>query len=193
MEVMNTQPASPKLPPAPSEAAWSAAAERVERYLRAHHLAGDRQLARLTADIIGIARARQRPGVEPVTLAMETVEACMGAWFAQVLGAGAADGRPLLARGRAALAMGEVTARWPEYFLRQGAVPVELIRVMREADLGRRPAVRLGHMAPPPPAKPAVATGWLRLQVSCRWPFVRVVTGLAVAISLAGTFWAAGL
>ena len=190
MEVMNTQPAPSKRPPAPSEAAWSLAAERVECYLRAHHLTGDRQVARLTADLIGIARTRQRPGVEPVTLAMETVEACMGAWFAHLLGAEVADG-PLLARGRVALAMGDVPARWPEYFLRQGTVPVELIRVMREADLARRPSVRLGHMAPTP-AKLAVTPLWLRLQVSYRWPFVRVVTGLVMAISVLGTVWAAG-
>ncbi len=189
---MNAQPATHQLPPVPSGVAWSVAAERVERYLRAHHLTGSRQIARLTADIIGIARARQRPGVDPMTMAMETVDACMGDWFARMLGTGEPGDALLLARGRVALTMGEVPARWPEYFLREAVAPVELVRVMREADLGRRPDIRLSHMAPPA-AKAAVPAGWLRLQVSYRWPFVRVVTGLVMAISLIGTVWAAGL
>jgi hypothetical protein len=193
MEVMNAPTTPLKHPPVASEAAWSAATERVERYLRAHHFTGARHVARLTADIIAIARARHRPGADPMTTAMETVDACMGAWFARLMGTGEPGDASLLARGRVALAMGGVPARWAEYFLRESAVPTELVRVMREADLGRRPDVRLGHMAPPPPAKSTVPAGWLRLQVSYRWPFVRVVTGLAMVISLIGTVWAAGL
>ncbi len=189
---MNAPTAPLQPPPDPSEAAWSAAAERVERYLRAHRFTGSRHVSRLTADIIAIARARHRPGADPMATAMETVDACMGAWFARLLGAGEPGDASVLARGRVALTMGGVPARWAEYFLRESAVPTELVRVMREADLGRQPAVRLGHMAPPPPVKSAMPAGWLRLQVSYRWPFVRVVTGLVMAISLIGTVWAAG-
>jgi hypothetical protein len=190
MEAVNAQPIM--LPPVRSEAAWSAAAERVERYLRALRLAGPKQVSRLAADIVGIAQAKQRPGVDPVTMAMETMDACMGAWFARLLPAGEAGGAQLLTRGRLALIMGEVPARGPAYFLRESAVPAELVRVMREADLGRAPEIRFSNMAPRPVAAPAAAISRLRWQLSYRWPFLRIVTGWMVVLSLLGATLAAG-
>lgn len=187
---MNAEPAIP--PPIESDAAWSAATERIERYLRAHRLASSAQISRLAAEIVGMARVNQRPGVDPVTLAMETVDAGMSAWFARLLPAGEPGDAHLHVRGRVALAMGEVPVRWPEYFLRESAVPVELVRAMREADLGRSPEIKFSNMAPRPVAAPATATSRLRWQLSYRWPFLRIVTGLMVVLSLLGATLASG-
>ena len=175
-----------------ADAQWAAAAERVACYLRAHRLASPGQVARLTADIIGIARARSRPGVEPMTIAMETMDAGMSAWFARLLPAGEPGDAHLHVRGRVALALGEVPARWPGYFMRESAVPVELVRVMREADLGRSPEIKFSNMAPRPIAEPAAAGSRLRWQLSYRWPFLRIVTGLMVVLSLLGATLASG-
>ena len=186
---MNAAPAIAPL--TETDAAWAAAAERVARYLRAHRLASPGQVARLTADVIAIARARSRPGAGPMTLAMETLDAGMRAWFAQLLPAGEAGAAPLLARGRVALAMGEVPARWPGYFMGGQAVPVELVRVMREADLGRAPEIKFCNMAPRMIVEPATAAGRLKWQWSYRWPFLRIVTSLMVVLSLLGATLAA--
>lgn len=187
---MNASPVI--LPALEADAAWAAAAERIERYLRAHRLASPGQVARLAADLVGLARARSRPGVAPMTLAMETMDDCLSAWFARLLPAGAPGDARLHVRGRVALAMGQVPARWPEYFLRGSAVPVELVRVMREADLGRAPEIRFSNMAPRPVAAPAAASSRLRWQLSYRWPFLRIVTGWMVVLSLLGATLAAG-
>jgi hypothetical protein len=191
LEIMNTSLAP--FPPVRSEAAWTLAAQRVESYLRAHHVASPAHVACLTADIIGIARARQRPGVEPVAMAMETLDACMGAWFARLMGTGADGAAPALARGRLALAMGGVPARWPEYFLREQAVPLELLRVMREADLGRGPAVRLGHMAPPPVPEPSLAWARPAWQLWSRSPVQRMLSGVVMVLSRIGAVLVGGL
>jgi hypothetical protein len=184
--------AAPEILPVFESTEWSAAAERVTRYLRAHRLASPGQIARLTADIIAIARTRSRPGAEPVALAMETLDSCLHAWFAQLLPAGERTDAPLLARGRVALAMGEVPERWPSYFLGGHGVPVELQRVMREADLGRAPEIKFSNMAPRPLLAPATAGSRFRWALSYRWPFLRIVTGLMVVLSLLGATWAAG-
>jgi hypothetical protein len=174
----------------PSEmaAAWSAAAARVERYLQAHRVASPGKISRLTADVIAIARARRQPGVDPTVVAMETLEACMSAWFARLLPA--EDSRPaqVLQRGRVALALGEVSARWPEHFLRDGAVPADLVRVMRAAELGRGPAIRLSHMVVPQSARSArsQAEAWYL------WPFTRGAAVVQRVISVVGSAFAGG-
>ena len=180
MEIMNDRSTKTSCS-APAADGWPAAAVRVERYLRAHGLTSPRQLQRLTAEIIGVARARARPGVEPVTLAMQTMEAGLTAWLAPLLPARPVKASRQLAHGRAALAMGEVPARWPEYFLRGGAVPAELQRVLRDADQARAPEIRFSNMAPRTQlasSRTSAATKW---QLSARWPFVRIVTDPAVA------------
>ena len=180
------KPAPAFSPVIEADARWAAAAERVERYLRAHRLASPGQIARLTADIIGIARARARADAEPMALAMETMDACLGAWFARLLPTGEPGDADLRVRGRVALALGDVAARWPGYFMRESALPVELVRVMRETDLGRAPEIKFSNMAPRPAAGPGAAGSRLRWQWSYRWPFLRIVTGLMVVLSLLG-------
>ena len=175
-----------------ADARWAAAAARVERYLRAHRLASHGQVARLTADIIAIARARTQPGEEPLSLAMETMHSCLDAWFARLLPAGGPGDADLHVRGRVALAQADVTARWPAYFLRESALPVELVRVMREADLGRAPAIRFSNMAPRPAAETATAGSGRSWQWSYRWPYERLVAGLTAVLSRIGVIFGPG-
>jgi hypothetical protein len=177
-----------------ADAGWSAATERVACYLRAHRLASPGQVTRLTADIIAIAQAQAqaRPGAEPMTLAMETMDSCMKAWFAQLLPADEMGETQLLARGRVALAMGGVPARWPDCFMSSQSLPVELVRVMREAELGRAPEIKFSNMAPRLIVESVTATSRLKWQLSYRWPFLRIVTGLMVVLSLFGATLAAG-
>ena len=187
---MNAVPAF--FPPVEAETEWSAAAERVSQYLRAHRLASPGQVARLTADIIAIARSRSRRGVAPMTLAMETLDSCMHAWFAQLLPAGEPGDAHLHVRGRMALALGEVPERWPGYFMNGHAAPAELVTAMRDADLGRAPEIKLSNMAPRLIAAPSASGSRLRWQWSYRWPFLRIVTGLMVVLSLFGATLSAG-
>ena len=191
MEIMIDRPTKTPFP-APADDGWPAAAARVERYLRAHGLTSPRQLQRLTAEIMGVARARARPGVEPVTLAMETMEAGLAAWLAPLLPARPVKSSRQLAHGRAALAMGEVPARWPEYFLRGGAVPAELQRVLRDADLARTPEIRFSNMAPRPQLASGRTSAAAKWQLSARWPFVRIVTGLVILLTVLGPAVASG-
>ena len=90
-----------------------------------------------------------------MALAMETMDACLGAWFARLLPTGEPGDADLRVRGRVALALGDVAARWPGYFMRESALPVELVRVMRETDLGRAPDIKFSNMAPRPAAREA--------------------------------------
>ena len=187
---MNAAPEiSPVIAP---DAGWSAASERVSQYLRAHRMGNPGQIARLTADIIAIARAQSRPDATPLVLAMEALDACMTGWFARLLPADEADDAQLRSRGRVALAMGEVPARWPSYFLSGKAMPVELVRVMREAELGRSPEIKFTNMAPRLMAQASKSGSRLRWQWSYRWPFLRIVTGLTVVLSLLGATLAGG-
>lgn len=168
-----------------SEAAWNEAADRVERYLRAHRVAGEARVARLTADVITIARARSQPGVDPVETAMHVLESGMSRWFERVIPSDERDLQPLLARGRVALDQGDVTARWPEHFLRNHSAPAELVRTMHAAELKGGPEVALAHMAP---REPVVARNsvWQRVRASMRWPFFRMITGLTLMLTLVG-------
>lgn len=194
---MNVRPVI--LSPSETAAAWSAAAARVERYLQAHRVASPGQVSRLTADVIAIARARRQPGVDPTVVAMqpgvdptvvamETLEACMSAWFARLLPADDTQLTHVLQRGRVALAVGEVSARWPEHFLRDGAVPAELVRVMRAAELGRGPAIRLSHMVVPQPVTSARSQG----EAWYLWPFTRGAAVVQRVISVVGSAFAGG-
>ena len=178
-------------PPAETDFAWFAATERVKSYLRAHGVTGSRQVSRLAADVIGIAQARHRPGVDRTALAMETLDACLAAWLGRLLPAAEASHPNVLTRGRVALSLGEVPARWPEYFLRDGAAPAELVRVMREASVGRTPEIRLSHMsAPKLEASPSAASWW---QAPYRWPLQRLSMAWRTVASLIGAAFTGGL
>ncbi|MDB6094592.1 MAG: hypothetical protein JWM32_2154 [Verrucomicrobia bacterium] len=189
MEVMKAQPL---LAAAAPDAHWGVATERVEHYLRAHRLRGDDRVARLAKDIIEVARARQRPGAEPVAAAMETAEACLMAWLGSLIPADDHDLRPLLAKGRVALALGGVPDRWPEYFLRHHRPPEELVRVMRETGLSCGPRVKLTHMSPSPEnfAPAGRRLPWLAIS---QGPLPRVMTGLLLTLTVIGAAWSAGL
>jgi len=169
---------------------WSAATKRVETYLRAHGLADDQRIAELAADIVGMARARTRPGVEPMTQAMETLDACLSAWLARLLPEAAGRNDPGLTRGRTALAMSNGPKRWPENFLREGALPPAFVEVMRGAELQPGPELRFRHMAP---TAPVVASSGANWRAAVRWPFFRLVGTLLMAISALGAAWAARL
>ena len=187
---MNVAPGTP--PFVAAETGWSAAAERISQYLRAHRMGNAGQIARLTTEIIATARAQSRPDATPLALAMEALDACMTAWFARLLPPVEADDGQLRSRGRVALAMGDVPARWPSYFLSGKAMPVELVRAMREADLGSSPEIKFTNMAPRLIAQASKSGSRLRWQWSYRWPFLRIVTGWAVLFSLVGVTLAGG-
>jgi hypothetical protein len=61
-----------------------------------------------------------------------------------------------------------------------------MLRAMREVDLGRAPEIKFSNMAPRPIAPPSTGLGRLRWQWSYRWPFLRIVTGVMVVLSLLG-------
>ena len=103
----------------------------------------------------------------------------MHAWFARLLPGPEVRGEQLLIRGRIALALGNVPKRWPGIFLRDGAMPAELVEAMRDNGLRPGPEIRFRHMAP---TEPVVAGAWTRWRAFHRWPFLRIAGVLLMAI-----------
>lgn len=173
------------------ETTWQAATARIEDYLRAHRVTDEGRVTRIAADIIALARAQHRAGLEPLAMAFEVLEGGMDQWMRAALrpNPSGETGPSRIAavsertRGRVALALADVPTRWPEHFLQRRSVPVELMRALGEAGLKRGPELRLSHMAP---ARVEAAAAWPRVRASLRWPFFRVITGLAAMLSLLG-------
>lgn len=183
MEVMTTR--STAFRPPQSETAWAAARERVERYLRAHRVGDVAEISRLTDDIIGIARARARPGVEPLTLAMETLDACINEWLARLLPAPDATEASVRPTARLALTQGEVPARWPAHFLRESEAPAELRQTLRATPMERAPEIRFTNMAPKV-IRTSSARARLGGPANSRRPLLRWLSPLWIAVSRIG-------
>lgn len=104
--------------------AWDEAFLRVESYFRAHQIESRILLNRLVMEVIMAARAAALPSADPVALAMREAERRTNAWFARVLGDAAdPDDERLGTRGRIALVLCDVPARWPQHFLADAPPP----------------------------------------------------------------------
>lgn len=180
--------------------AWEAAWQRVESYLHAHGLEQRLALVRLTDRIVARAwaAAAREPGTPPVTLALREADAVMADWFARVLeqppaataapapaAPPAAHPRRLSVRGRIALAMSGVPARWPRHFLADEPPPAELVAAMRAAYLEAGPPVEFTNMAASELELGVLADAagqtWEKLR---RWPLVGAALGWAAFVAL---------
>ena len=175
--------------------AWDEAFLRVESYLRAHQIESRLVLNRLAVEIIRAARAGadtpEGRTLDPVALAMREAERRTAAWFARVLGDAAdPDDERLGTRGRIALVMADVPARWPQHFLAATPPPPELVEAMRAAYLEAGPELELTRMVPRPldfgPIANVADEAW---KTFARWPILRAVFGWALFIGLLGVVW----
>lgn len=148
METLSQPLSTPKV--APADPAWDEAFLRVESYLRAHHIESRVLLNSLAITIMAKTRslAESRPGEEVVTLAMQVTNAEMGTWFARVFGEGDWSDERFRARGRLALLLANLPARWPEHFLTPDALPADSSEAMRTCAFQPGPELRFSHMPP---------------------------------------------
>lgn len=173
--------------------AWDEAFSRVESYLRAHNVESRVQLNRLATEIIEEARAGAafRAGAEPVDLAIDAVAARMGAWFFRVLNDGDPADERFRARGRLALVMADVPARWPDYFLSDEPPPPDLVAAMKVCYLEAGPEVVFSNMAPRPIDFPLVRAAGDTWETFRKWPFLQATAGWIMIVGLLGAVWMA--
>lgn len=179
----------------PEAPEWDEAFLRVESYLRAHQIESRLVLNRLAHDVVTAAYSEylRAGGGDPVALAMRMAERRTEAWFAMVLGdAVDPDDERLGTRGRIALVMADVPARWPQCFLSEAPPPDELVREMRAAYLEAGPEMEISRMVPRPldfgPIANAADEAW---RTFARWPVLRVLLGWICFIGLLAGLWLA--
>ena len=178
--------------------AWDEAFLRVESFLRAHQIESRLVLNRLTVEIIrGARHALEDPQTDsllsrdPVALAMREAERRTTAWFALVLGDAAdPDDERLGTRGRIALVMADVPARWPRDFFAETPPPPELVAAMRAAYIEAGPGLELTRMVPRPldfgPIANVADEAW---KTFTRWPVLRAIVGWLLFLGLLAAAW----
>lgn len=204
-------PGTASLPPLPvipdtPDHAWDEAFSRVESYLRAHQIDSRLVLNRLAFEIISTARtAAARAGAsananvgadaisnsDAVSLAMREAERRTMAWFRDVLGdAVDPEDERLGTRGRIALVLADVPARWPGHFLSATRPPAELVEAMRAAYIEAGPELELTRMVPRPmdfgPIANVADEAW---KTFARWPLLRAIIGWLLFIGLLAALW----
>jgi hypothetical protein len=195
---MNPAPVSAAVPPEfaandSAGSAWDEAFLRVESYFRAHQIESRILLNRLVMEVIVAARASAaaHPGADPVALAMREAERRTNAWFARVLGDAAdPDDERLGTRGRIALVLCDVPARWPQHFLADAPPPPELVEAMRAAYIEAGPEIEITSMFPRPmdfgPIANVADEAW---KTFARWPLLRAGLGWLLFLGLLAAAW----
>lgn len=186
----------PPLPPVPDspDRAWDEAFSRVESYLRAHQIESRLVLNRLAFEIISTARGAvvtDPAKADAVALAMREAERRTMAWFRTVLGdAVDPEDERLGTRGRIALVLADVPARWPGHFLAATPPPAELVEAMRAAYIEAGPEMELTRMVPRPmdfgPIANVADEAW---KTFARWPLLRAIIGWLLFIGLLAALW----
>lgn len=189
--------------------AWDEAFLRVESYLRAHQIESRIILNRLTVQIMHAARNAGGPNGEPpdgwsktgalagavsrdpVALAMGEAERRTEVWFERVLGDAAdPDDERLATRGRIALVMADVPARWPRHLFAEEPPPADLVEAMRAAYIEAGPELELTRMVPRPmdfgPIANVADEAWKTFK---RWPVLRAVLGWCLFVALLAAIW----
>lgn len=181
----------------PIDGAWDEAFSRVESYLRAHQIESRLVLNRLAFEIISAARVSApesgSTGQEAVALAMREAERRTTIWFRNVLGdAVDPDDERLGTRGRIALVLADVPARWPGQFLAPAQPPAELVEAMRAAYIEAGPEMKVTRMVPRPmdfgPIANVADEAW---KTFARWPLLRAIIGWLMFIGLLAALWRA--
>ncbi len=188
----------PSLPVIPdgTDQAWDEAFSRVESYLRAHQIDSRLVLNRLAFEIVSAARGNAAAAgfaanVDAVALAMREAERRTNAWFRDVLGdAVDPEDERLGTRGRIALVLADVPARWPGHFLSATRLPAELVEAMRAAYIEAGPEMELTRMVPRPmdfgPIANVADEAW---KTFARWPLLRAIIGWLLFIGLLAALW----
>jgi len=164
--------------------------------MRAHQIESRMLLNRLVVEIVNAAYARVSNGVspgsvDPVSLAMQEAERRMHAWFTRVLGdAVDEDDERMGTRGRIALVLADVPARWPQHFLAEETPPPDLVEAMRTAYIEAGPELELTRMVPRPmdfgPIANVADEAWKTFR---RLPLLRAIVGWMLFIGLLAFIW----
>lgn len=191
----------------PAGPGWDEAFLRVESYLRAHQIESRLLLNRLAMEIIRAAHdatqsaaapgylAMGTPAVpavpDPVSLAMREAERRTNAWFKRVLGDAAdPEDERLGTRGRIALVLANVPARWPQHFLADTPPPPELVEAMRAVYIEAGPEIEITSMFPRPmdfgPIANVADEAW---KTFARWPLLRAFVGWLFFLGLLAAAW----
>lgn len=189
----------PKALDDPSGPGWDEAFLRVESYLRAHQIESRLVLNRLAIEIVRAAVSSEETDaltgkkIEPVARAMREAERRTTAWFQKVLGDAAdPEDERLGTRGRIALVLADVPARWPQHFLAETPPPPELIDAMRAAYIEAGPEMELTRMVPRPldfgPIANVADEAW---KTFARWPVLRAIFGWLLFLGLLALAWLA--
>jgi hypothetical protein len=182
-----------------SDTEWDEAFLRVESYLRAHQIESRLLLNRLVVEIINSARATALVGADskpsaasdPVARAMREAERRTNAWFTRVLGdAVDPDDERLGTRGRIALVLADVPARWPQHFLAEAPPPPDLVEAMRTAYIEAGPEMEVTRMVPRAmdfgPIANVADEAWRTFR---RWPLLRAIVGWLLFVGLLAAAW----
>jgi hypothetical protein len=176
----------------PADPAWDEAFLRVESYLRAYGLESAVLLNRVTSEIIAVARASapEHAEQEPVTVALAVTQARIGEWISRAGRAVDWSDDQVRARGRLALIVTEMPARWADFFLSDQPAPVDLAAAMAEFHLLPGPELRLSGMAPEP-LEFGFESGDERLPARRFWLPVRAMVSWLLIFGVFGITWAA--
>lgn len=176
----------------PADPAWDEAFLRVESYLRAYGLESAVLLNRVTSEIIAVARSSVSESLsqEPVTVALNVTQARIGEWVSRAGRAVDWSDEQVRTRGRLAMIVTEMPARWANFFLSDQPVPVDLAAAMAEFQLLPGPELRLSGMAPEP-LEFGFESGDERLPARRFWMPVRALVSWLLIFGVFGVTWAA--
>jgi len=134
-------------------AEWNDAYAKVERYFHALQVRNKLLLGQLVSGVLerAIQRAPHEPDQPAMMLAGEEMDRVVGEWYSQVLDEPREATDPMLAtRGRLALLLSDMPAKWQDQFLRPGPWPEDFVRSMRESFFRAGPDFQFSQMKPRP-------------------------------------------
>ncbi|MCF3649451.1 hypothetical protein [Synoicihabitans lomoniglobus] len=168
---------------------WSEAYARVEAYFYALRIQNKLLLSQLVAGILQrtAEQLEQQPDASPVTLAVEEAAARVDGWFRDVLTAAGVEPTNVRQKGRLALFLADLPARWQNEFLSPGPWPEPFLEAMKATYLTTGPDFQMARMAPASIDLGIVSTmadeTWRAID---RWPFFGTVLAWSLYLAAIG-------
>lgn len=153
---------------------WSEAYDRVESYFCALRIQNRLLLSQLVAHILSRAAARvDESSLAPSVLAMEEAKKVVEEWFAEVLSAAGVEPGETAGKGRLAIFLADLPARWQNEFLHPGPWPEEFLKAIKASYLKTGPDFQKTRMTPREidlgPVSAVAGETW---RVIDRWPIL---------------------
>ena len=157
---------------------WTEAYVRVENYYCSLRIRNKLLLSQLVAATLKKAAEElgARPNASPVGLAMEAANESVEEWFHAVLKAAGIDARDVRTKGRLALFLADLPARWQNEFLHDGPWPAAFLEAMKAVYLRAGPDFHKGRMVPREidlgPVSAVAGGTWRAID---RWPILGAI------------------